>query len=99
MTSSSSAAHEGLGEPPGPLDRLVPKRPRSQSQLWLTGSESTPRKRTRSPAEDWATIRQPTAQAVQVVSICSRSHGRDLNRYGAAVSAPTGQIWIVLPAK
>ena len=44
-------------------------------------------------------MRQPTAQAVHVVSTCSRSHGRDLKRYGAAVSAPTGQIWIVLPAK
>ena len=44
-------------------------------------------------------MRQPTEQVVQVVSTCSRSHGRDLKRYGAAVSAPTGQIWIVLPAK
>ena len=34
---------------------------------------------------------------MQVVSTCSRSHGRDLKRYGVAVSAPTGQIWTVLP--
>ena len=44
-------------------------------------------------------MRQPTAQVVHVVSTCSRSQGRDLNRYGTAVSAPTGQIWTVLPAK
>ena len=71
----------------------------SQSQLEFTGSESTPRNRTSWPAEDWAATRQPTAHVVQVDSTCSRSHGRDLNRYGLAVRAPTGQIWTVLPAK
>ena len=55
-----------------------PKRPRSHSQLWFTGSESTPRYRTSAPADDWATMRQPTAQVVHVVSTCSRSHGRGL---------------------
>ena len=44
-------------------------------------------------------MRHPTAQVVQVVSTCSRSQGRDLNLYGTAVRAPTGQIWMVLPAK
>ena len=44
-------------------------------------------------------VRQPTAQVVQVLSVCSRSHGRALNRYGLAVSAPTGQICTVLPLK
>jgi hypothetical protein len=36
---------------------------------------------------------------VHVLSRCSRSHGRALNRYGFAVSAPTGQICTVLPEK
>ena len=36
---------------------------------------------------------------MHVLSTCSRSHGRALNRYGVAVSAPTGQICTVLPEK
>ena len=44
-------------------------------------------------------MRQPTEHVVHVDSVCSRSHGRALNRYGLAVSAPTGQIWTVLPEK
>ncbi len=34
-----------------------------------------------------------------MLSTSARSHGRALNRYGLAVSAPTGQIWTVLPEK
>src|SRR6476659_8831964 len=44
-------------------------------------------------------MRQPTEQFVQVDSTSSRSQGRARNRYGLAVSAPTGQIWTVLPEK
>ena len=44
-------------------------------------------------------MRQPTAHVVHVDSTCSRSHGRARKRYGDAVSAPTGQIWTVLPLK
>ena len=44
-------------------------------------------------------MRQPTAHPAQVESTSSRSHGRALNRYGVAVSAPTGQICTVLPEK
>ena len=44
-------------------------------------------------------MRQPTEHVVQVLSTCSRSHGRALNRYGLAVRAPTGQICTVLPLK
>ncbi len=36
---------------------------------------------------------------MHVLSTCSRSHGLALNRYGVAVSAPTGQICTVLPEK
>ena len=44
-------------------------------------------------------MRQPTEHVVHVLSVCSRSHGRALKRYGLAVSAPTGQICTVLPLK
>ena len=44
-------------------------------------------------------MRHPTEHVVHVLSTCSRSHGRALNRYGLAVSAPTGQICTVLPEK
>ena len=44
-------------------------------------------------------MRQPTAHVVQVDSVWAKSHGRALKRYGAAVSAPTGQICTVLPEK
>ena len=50
-------------------------------------------------AEDWTATRQPTEHVVHVDSTWSRSHGRALNRYGVAVSAPTGQICTVLPEK
>ena len=36
---------------------------------------------------------------MHVLSVCWRSHGRALKRYGFAVSAPTGQICTVLPLK
>src|SRR6516164_2688380 len=48
---------------------------------------------------DWTATRQPNAHDMQVLSTCSRSQGRALNRYGAAVRAPTGQICTVLPLK
>ncbi len=83
----------------GLLSASNPKRPLSQSQPQLTGSLSTPRKRTISSELDWAAVRQPTAHKVQVVSTCSRSQGRALKRYGLANSAPTGQICTTLPLK
>src|SRR3954453_10766676 len=43
--------------------------------------------------------RQPNAQVVDVDSTFSRSQGRARKRNGDAVSAPTGQIWTVLPLK
>ena len=42
---------------------------------------------------------QPEAQCSQTLGVDSRSNGRARNRYAALVSAPTGQIWIVLPEK
>ena len=43
--------------------------------------------------------REPTESIHAVEIVSSRSHGRALNRYGLAVSAPTGQICTVLPEK
>ena len=44
-----------------------------------------------------ARMLQPDAQCMHTVSTVFRSNGRATNRYGTAVNAPTGQIWIVLP--
>ena len=75
------------------------KRPRSHSQPQLTDSMSTPWYRTSSSRLLCTTVRQPTLHEVQVLSICSKSHGRALKRYALEVSAPTGQICTVLPEK
>jgi len=40
---------------------------------------------------------QPAEQCPHTVSALDRSNGRATNRYGVAVSAPTGQIWTVFP--
>ncbi len=71
----------------------------SHSQPWLTGSASIPSRRVTRLDDDCTATRHPTAQVVQVDSTWSRSQGRAANRYGAAVRAPTGQIWTVLPEK
>ena len=81
------------------LTASKPNRPLSQSQDQLTGSVSTPWKRRTWLRHDCTAMRQPTEQPVQVDSTSSRSHGRAWNRYGLAVSAPTGQICTVLPEK
>ena len=39
----------------------------------------------------------PAAQCGQIDSPDATSNGRAANRYVAEVSAPTGQIWMVLP--
>ncbi len=41
----------------------------------------------------------PDAQCSQMLGVDTRSNGRDLNRYCAPVSAPTGQTCTVLPEK
>ena len=64
----------------GPLTDSKAKRPLSQSQLWFTGSESTPSRRVSRPADDWTATRHPTEQPVHVDSTCSRSHGRAAKR-------------------
>ena len=72
----------------------------SQSQPWFTGSESTPSRRTSRFDDDSqraAAVRP--RRSCSDVSTVARSHGRARNRYGVAVSAPTGQICTVLPEK
>jgi hypothetical protein len=44
----------------------------------------------------WA---HPEAQCSQTLGSLRRSNGRARNRYCALVSAPTGQICVVLPEK
>ena len=55
-------------------------RPRSQSHPQLTASSSTPWKRRMRSRLECTEIRHPTEQEVQVLSTCSRSHGRALKR-------------------
>ncbi|GAB3624622.1 hypothetical protein GCM10027418_27070 [Mariniluteicoccus endophyticus] len=48
----------------------------------------------------WSTRReQPDAQPSHTDGVETRSNGRERKRYAADVSAPTGQIWMVLPEK
>ncbi len=42
---------------------------------------------------------QPDEQCSHTLGEDTRSNGRERNRYCALVSAPTGQIWMVLPEK
>ena len=98
-TSESPERTSGATKRSSCLIASNPKRPLSQSQPQLTGSESTPLYRSTSSREVSIETRQPTEQVVHVDSACSRSHGRALKRYGVAVSAPTGQICTVFPLK
>ena len=42
---------------------------------------------------------EPHASCSATDGLETRSNGRERKRYSAEVSAPTGQIWIVLPEK
>lgn len=44
-------------------------------------------------------VEQPPAHCSHTEGVETRSKGRERNRYAAEVSAPTGQIWMVLPEK
>ena len=44
-------------------------------------------------------IAAPLAECSSTPGVDTRSNGRERNRYAALVSAPTGQIWMVLPEK
>ncbi len=48
----------------------------------------------------WSTrIAEPQASCSATAWLETRSKGRERKRYSAEVSAPTGQIWMVLPEK
>jgi hypothetical protein len=48
----------------------------------------------------WSTrIAEPQESCSAIDGVETRSKGRERKRYAAEVSAPTGQIWIVLPEK
>ena len=48
----------------------------------------------------WSTrIAEPQLSCSATEGVETRSKGRERKRYSALVSAPTGQIWIVLPEK
>ncbi len=55
-------------------------RPLSHSHPWFTGSESMPSTRVNRLPEDCTATRQPTEHMVHVLSTCSKSQGRALNR-------------------
>ena len=44
-------------------------------------------------------FQKPLAQCSHTLGVDTRSNGRERKRYDALVSAPTGQIWMVLPEK
>ena len=76
-----------------------PKRSLSDSQPQLTASASTPSTRSTRLRDACTATLAPTLSTQAVDSVSVRSQGRALKRYGAAVSAPTGQICTVLPEK
>ena len=48
----------------------------------------------------WSTrMAAPQASCSATLGVETRSKGRERKRYSALVSAPTGQIWMVLPEK
>ncbi len=51
------------------------------------------------PRREWTLWVHPAEQRLQTLGRDSRSKGRARKRYDAEVSAPTGQIWMMLPEK
>ena len=81
-TSSPSRRTSGPPRRPSLSPASQSKRPLSHSQPQLTGSRSTPWRRSTWLRLDSTVIRQPTEHVVHVDSTFSTSHGRALNRYG-----------------
>jgi hypothetical protein len=78
---------------------MNPKRPLSQFHSSFTAGSSPARRRVTLPRRWSVRSAQPEAQCSQTDGAETRSKGRARKRYDAEVSAPTGQIWIVLPEK
>jgi hypothetical protein len=65
----------------------------------FTAGSSPDRRRSTTPRR-WSTlIAEPHESCSEIAGVETRSNGRARNRYAEPVSAPTGQIWIVLPEK
>jgi len=75
------------------------QRPLSQFHSSLTAGSSPASRRITRPRLTSVRCRQPAAQCSHTPGTDIRSNGRDLNRYAAPVSAPTGHTWTVLPEK
>ena len=73
--------------------------PLSESHPWFVKSLSSPRILNILFCETFSSTEQPTEQQLHVDETFFRSHGLALNLYDVDVSAPTGQIWTVLPEK
>jgi hypothetical protein len=75
------------------------KRPLSQFHSSLTSGSQPASRRITLPRRKSVRSSQPEAQCSHMLGTETRSKGRERKRYDAEVSAPTGQIWIVLPLK
>ena len=73
------------------------KRPLSQFHSSLTSGSTAASRRITELRRESVRSEQPDAQCSHAVGVDTRSNGRDRKRYMALVSAPTGQIWMVLP--
>ncbi|GGP57440.1 hypothetical protein GCM10010185_32270 [Saccharothrix coeruleofusca] len=65
----------------------------------MTSGSSPASLRCTLPRRQSVRVEQPDAQCSHTLGVDTRSNGRARNRYAALVSAPTGQIWMVLPEK
>ncbi|CAM5508838.1 hypothetical protein SVIOM74S_10172 [Streptomyces violarus] len=74
-------------------------RPLSQIHSSLTSGSLAASRRMTLPRRWSVRVAQPPEQCSQTDGDETRSKGRERNRYAAEVSAPTGQIWMVLPEK
>ena len=98
----------GARRPRGPAGRVSRSSPRPYAKAKrslsvihssLTSGSSPASRRITLPRR-WSTrIAEPQASCSATDGVETRSNGRDRNRYAALVSAPTGQIWMVLPEK
>ncbi len=110
--AAASAVGQGTGTRPPSRPRTIgvvsrsgsvayvnAHRPLSQFHSSLTAG-SSPASRRRTVPRRWS-VRwpQPLAQCSHTAGLETRSNGRARNRYAVPVSAPTGQIWTVLPEK
>src|SRR5262249_12361774 len=98
-STPSSSLTSGVFSRSDWVAELNAQRPLSQFHSSLTSGSSPARRRITLPRRWSVRWWQPDAQCSHTLGVDTRSNGRDLNRYAAPVSAPTGQTWTVLPEK